>query len=85
MKLASAMAALIWSTTALAQVNVAQEPDRVVHRAKSTVDFSGVVQEGQRTGPAGAYGLGKGKAQFANMIKVRQNFAPELRNSKDDL
>jgi hypothetical protein len=85
MKRLSLLAVLLSSMQTLAQVDVVREPDKLVFRKKTMIDFTGVVQDGDRTGPPGTYELAKPKASFANMIKVRANFTPELRNSTDDI
>jgi hypothetical protein len=85
MKLATVLAALSCSVSAFAQADVVREADRVIYRKKTLIDFSDVIQDGERAAPSEAYGLGKQKARFENMIKVRRSFAPELRDSKDAL
>jgi hypothetical protein len=85
MKYVSMLGVLLWSMASFAQVNVVQEPDKLIYRKKTLIDFTGVVQDGERTAPGEAYALAKPRAHFQNLIKVRQNFTPELRNSPDDL
>lgn len=85
MKPFGVLIALLWSLASFGQVNVVHEPDKVIYRSKSTIDFNGVIQDGERTAPAEVYALAKPKAHFQNLIKVRQNFTPELRNSTDGL
>jgi hypothetical protein len=92
------MAALVMiSTPALAQsvapsndkgetkVRVVQEADKTVYRKKSVVDFTDVAVEGELTKPEGSYVLNKNKTTFNTLIKVRDNFVPELQKSVDNL
>ena len=65
--------------------NVVQEADKTVFRKKTVIDFTDVAVEGDLTKPEGTYTLSKKKTKFGNLIKVRQDFVPELRDSKDNL
>lgn len=65
--------------------NVVQEADKTVFRKKTVIDFTDVAVEGELTKPEGTYTLSKKKTRFSNLIKVRQDFVPELRESKDNL
>jgi len=62
-----------------------QEADKTVFRKKTVIDFTDVAVEGELTKPEGTYTLSKKKTRFSSLIKVRQNFIPELRDSKDNL
>lgn len=75
------------ASPALAQdkVKVIQEADRTVIRKKQVIDFSDVNVEGDLTRPEGAYALTKKKTSFKSLIKVRDNFNPELQKSVDSL
>ncbi len=64
---------------------VVQEPDRVVGRQKTTIDFGAVAIEANRVAPADSYVIGKPKSIFLRTFKVRGNFAPELQKSVDSL
>ncbi len=93
-RLASAvvMAAVVWAGPAFAQqaepqdeVKVIQEEDRTVYKKKTVIDFTDVAVEGELTKPEGSYVLNRKKTDFQSLIKVRENFAPELQKSVDNL
>ena len=84
-----AMVAL-WAGPALAeepqtQVKVIQEEDKVVVRKKTTIDFTDMAVEGELTKPEGSYVLNRKKTDFQSLIRVRDNFNPELQKSVDNL
>lgn len=70
---------------ASAQVRVIHEKDRTIYRKKTVIDFNDVAVEGELTKPEGSYVLNRSKSTFQSLVKVRDNFAPELRKSVDDL
>lgn len=81
----------LWvSPAAMAQeskdtVKVIQEEDRTVFRKKTVIDFTDVAVEGELTKPEGSYVLHRKKSDFQSLIKVRENFDPELQKSVDNL
>ena len=77
----------LMSGQALAQdnVKVIQQEDRVVVRKKTVIDFTDVAVEGELTKPEGSYVLNRKKTDFQSLIKVRDNFNPELQKSVDNL
>lgn len=79
--------ALTLSAPALAQgkVTVVQEADKTVFRKKTVIDFTDVAVEGDLTKPEGSYTVSKKKTSFKSLIKVRDNFVPELQKSVDNL
>ena len=77
--------ALVIASPAIAQDKVVQEADKVVVRKKTVIDFTDVSVEGELTKPEGSYVLNKKQAQFKSLIKVRDNFQPELQKSVDNL
>lgn len=81
----AATAILGTSGAALAQDRVIQEEDRVVYKKKTVVDFNDVTLEGELTKPEGTYGMARKKANFSSLIKMRENFLPELQKSVDNL
>ena len=88
MKLASAIVlALSLAAPAFAQgkVTVVQEADKTVFRKKTVIDFTDVAVEGDLTKPEGSYTVSKKKTSFKSLIKVRDNFVPELQKSVDNL
>lgn len=66
-------------------VKVIQEADREVFRKKTVIDFTDVAVEGELTKPEGSYVLHRKKTDFQSLIKVRENFDPELQKSVDNL
>ena len=88
MKLVAAITlSLALSAPALAQgkVTVVQESDKTVFRKKTVIDFTDVAVEGDLTKPEGSYTVSKKKTSFKSLIKVRDNFVPELQKSVDNL
>lgn len=67
------------------EVKVIQEEDRTVYKKKTLIDFTDVAVEGELTKPEGSYVLNRKKTDFQSLIKVRDNFAPELQKSVDNL
>ena len=66
-------------------VRVIQEADKVVVRKRTVIDFSDVTVEGELTKPEGSYLLNRNKARFKSLIKLRNDFNPELQKSADNL
>lgn len=66
-------------------VKVIQEEDRTVYRKKTVIDFTDVAVEGDLTKPEGSYLLNRKKTDFQSLIKVRENFDPEMQKSADNL
>jgi hypothetical protein len=67
------------------KVTVVQEADKTVVRKKTVIDFTDVAVEGDLTKPEGSYTVSKKKTSFKSLIKVRDNFVPELQKSVDNL
>ena len=91
-RLAAAVAVVaLWAGPAFAedepktQVKVIQEEDKVVVRKKTTIDFTDMAVEGELTKPEGSYVLNRKKTDFQSLIRVRDNFNPELQKSVDNL
>jgi len=90
-RLAAAVAVVaLWAGPAIAEeakteVKVIQEEDRVVVRKKTSIDFSDMAVEGDLTKPEGSYVLNRKKTDFQSLIRVRDNFNPELQKSVDNL
>jgi len=86
---AAVVAAALWAGPAVAQeageVKVIQEEDKTVYRKKTVIDFTDVTVEGELTKPEGSYVLNRKKTDFQSLIKVRDNFNPELQKSADNL
>jgi hypothetical protein len=83
-----ALLALLVSMPALAEkgeAKVVQEADKVVVRKRTVIDFNDVTVEGELTKPEGSYLLNRNKTRFQSLIKLRDNFNPELQKSADNL
>ncbi len=89
-RLASAVvAAALWAGPAAAQeqdqVKIIQEEDKTIYRKKTVIDFTVVTVECELTKTVGSYVLNRKKTDFDSLIKVRDNFNPELQKSVDNL
>jgi len=74
------------SGTAMGQEHkVIQEADKTVYKSKTVIDFNDVTLEGDLTKPEGSYILNRKKTRFGSLIKLRDNFVPELQKSVDNL
>ncbi|GMU61806.1 MAG: hypothetical protein IT380_09320 [Myxococcales bacterium] len=79
-----ALVALV-AVPAMAEDKVIKEADKTVFRKKTVIDFTDVAVEGELTKPEGSYSVSKKKTTFKTLIKVRDNFNPELQKSVDNL
>lgn len=77
--------AALFATSAMAEDKVIREADKTVFRKKTVIDFTDVAVEGELTKPEGSYSVSKKKTTFKTLIKVRDNFNPELQKSVDNL
>jgi hypothetical protein len=66
-------------------VKVVQEPDKVIVRKRTVVDFEDVTVEGDLLKPEGSYLLHRNKTRFEPLIQLRNDFNQELRQSADNL
>ena len=66
-------------------LKIVQQPDKVIVRKRTVVDFSDVTVEGELIMPAGSYVLNRNKTRFEPLIQLRDNFDAELRSSADNL
>jgi len=66
-------------------VKVVQEADRIVVRKRTVVDFNDVTVEGELTKPEGSYVLNPNRTRFRSLVRLRDNFNPELQKSADNL
>ena len=72
------------ATTASAQNETAvKEPDRIVIQRDTRLDFGAAELEGTRLKPADSYIPARRGITFANLLKIRGNFTPELQQSID--
>ena len=65
--------------------HVIQEADKTIVRKRTVIDFNDVTVEGELTKPEGSYLLNRNKTRFQSLIKLRDNFNPELQKSADNL
>ena len=66
-------------------LKVVQEADKVVVRKRTVIDFNDVTVEGELTRPEGSYVLDRNRTRFPSLIRLRDNFNPELQKSADNL
>jgi hypothetical protein len=66
-------------------VKVIREADKVVVRKKTVIDFNDVTVEGELTRPEGSYVLDRNRTHFNSLIRLRDDFNPELQKSADNL
>jgi len=64
---------------------VIQEADKVIVRKRTVIDFNDVTVEGELTKPEGSYVLDRNRTRFPSLIRLRDNFNPELQKSADNL
>lgn len=78
---AAVLALGLASSGAFAQAKAA----KVEYKKKTIIDFNDVTLEGELTKPEGSYLLNRKKTKFSSLIKLRDNFMPELQKSVDNL
>ena len=83
-RLAAAALALL-AAAASGQPRTVQEPDRIVVRKHSRVDFGAQGLESSALRPSDTYIPVRRHAVFDNLIQIRGSFAPELQQSADRL
>jgi hypothetical protein len=66
-------------------VKVIREADRIVVRKRTVIDFNDVTVEGELTKPEGSYVLDRNRTRFRSLVRLRENFNPELQKSADNL
>ncbi len=64
---------------------LAQGAGKVEYKKRTVIDFNDVTLEGELTKPEGSYLLNRKKTKFSSLIKLRDNFMPELQKSVDNL
>ena len=75
---------LMVASSAMAQ-DAIQEADKTVFKKKTIIDFSDVTIQGELTKPEGSYLLNRKKTKFNSLLRIRNDFLPELFNSIDNL
>ncbi len=63
----------------------AEGGEQVVYKKTTIIDFSDVTITGELTKPEGSYLMNKKKASFNLLIRVRDNFLPEIIKTVDNL
>lgn len=64
---------------------VVQEPDRVVYRKITTMQFGDAFVDGELLRPSGTYTVTRKKLRFRNLIEMRGSFRPEMQRSVGSL
>ena len=88
MLIRSIVLAMLFAVPAFAEGKggkVIQEADKVVIRKRTVIDFNDVTVEGELTKPEGSYLMNRNKTRFQSLIRLRDNFNPELQKSADNL
>jgi hypothetical protein len=62
-----------------------EEPTTTMYKKTTIIDFSDVTITGELTKPEGSYLMNKKKANFDLLIRVRDNFLPEMIKTVDNL
>jgi hypothetical protein len=73
------------ASTASAEKTPAAVGDKVVFQKKTVIDLTGAIIEGELTKPDGSYIVNRKISRFSSLIKLRENFIPELISSADHL
>ena len=81
---------LMLSSLAMAQEGGGAAPpagggEEVMYKKTTIIDFSDVTITGELTKPEGSYLMNKKKANFDLLIRVRDNFLPEMIKTVDNL
>ena len=63
----------------------ADAKERVVFKKRTIIDFTGSLVEGDLIKPEGSYVVSRKASRFSTLIRVRENFLPELIASPNDL
>lgn len=71
--------------TAITLAQSATPKERVVYKKRTVIDFTGALIEGDLIKPEGAYVVSRKASRFSSLIRVRENFLPELIASPNDL
>ena len=61
------------------------EVETTMYKKTTIIDFSDVTITGELTKPEGSYLMNKKKANFDLLIRVRDNFLPEMIKTVDNL
>ena len=69
----------------LLSASVSLAADNVKYKRRTVIDFSEALIEGELTKPEGSYIVNRKVSRFSSLIKLRENFIPELLASPDEL
>lgn len=78
-------ASMLVAGASWSEEKVIHEADKTVYRKKTVIDFTDVAVEGELTKPEGSYAISKRKTTFKTLIRIRDNFNPELQKSSEHL
>ncbi len=73
------------STAAIAQTKPAGNGDNVQYKSKTVYDFDDDVVEGDLVRPDGEFVDSRKAAKHSSLIKIRENFIPEMLKSAEDI
>jgi len=77
---------LTYPSVTMAQNKQAKEKDReVTYRERTEIDFEGVDVQGQLVKPQGRLVLSRRDASFNPLIRLRENFDAEMKDSIDEI
>ena len=83
--LTTLLSGLALSSTSRAEPTVVVEPDATRFKTKTVLDFTEITVSGEVTKPKATLIMGRGRARFRTLIRVRGDFRPELFRSRDNL
>jgi hypothetical protein len=73
------------SATAFAQDDLETETREVKYKERTEIDFDGVDVTGELVKPQGSLVLDRRKADFNPLIKLRESFDTEMKQSVDEV
>lgn len=77
--------ATLLSTTAFAQDETDDAGRRIQYKERTEIDFEGVDVQGELVKPSGALLMDRKRNQFNPLIRFRENFDKEMRDSIDEV
>lgn len=80
-----ASAAFGFASPALAQDEEDADGRKVIYKQKTEIDFEGLDVSGELVKPQSALVLDRKKASFNPLIKLREDFNPEMEQSVDEV
>jgi hypothetical protein len=76
---------VVVSLLSVALVGVSAAQDNVTYKKETKYDFDDDMVEGDLVKPDGEMVGATGKAKHSSLIKIRQNFIPEMLKSAEDI